>query len=295
MNECIIFVSEYELLNFLKLYTMNKNQHLIYQLEEAAANAWPARTTQTVDGWRLRYTDGVTRRANSVWPNLAPPHTQSNQPEIDERLATVEAFYDERNLPARFQICPVAQPSNLDQILAQKGYTHDALTNVQITTIDKILANNGLEKIEADHGNKVTITHQLNDAWFESYCQAETLNDHASHVRRGILQRITPLTGFASISTSTHASAEHLSPDALGLGVVERDWLGIFCMATKPAARRRGLASALLCGLATWGTKHGATNAYLQVMVSNSPAQKLYTRYGFETVYKYHYREKEKS
>src|SRR5437660_1357047 len=35
-------------------------------VEERAANAWPAETVQAVDGWRLRYADGVTRRANSV-------------------------------------------------------------------------------------------------------------------------------------------------------------------------------------------------------------------------------------
>jgi hypothetical protein len=42
----------------------------IYLLEELAANAWPAEVVQFVDGWRFRYTLGVSsRRVNSVWPN----------------------------------------------------------------------------------------------------------------------------------------------------------------------------------------------------------------------------------
>jgi len=274
---------------------MNNHKNLIYHLEELAANAWPARITQTVGGWRLRYTDGITRRANSVWPNLstlsthpekfrtAPlsiveatspkadtsaklsigmgqnfsgKHPQLNQTNLAEQLATVENFYAQRNLPARFQICPAAQPPTLDETLTQRGYQ-----------------------------NKVTINQHLNDAWFESYCQSEALSTKAIGVRRGILQRIAPLTGFAHIAGADNA------PAALGLGVVERGWLGIFCMTTKPEYRRRGLASTLLHALADWANQQGATNAYLQVMVSNKAAQKLYTRVSFETRYQYYYKE----
>ena len=39
--------------------------------EELAANALPPAVVQVVDGWRLRYNFGVTRRANSV---LASEH-----------------------------------------------------------------------------------------------------------------------------------------------------------------------------------------------------------------------------
>ena len=40
---------------------------LIRLVDELAANAWAAHTNQIVDGWRLRWNDGVTGRANSVW------------------------------------------------------------------------------------------------------------------------------------------------------------------------------------------------------------------------------------
>jgi len=300
---------------------MNNHKNLIYHLEELAANAWPARITQTVGGWRLRYTDGITRRANSVWPNLstlsthpekfrtAPlsiveatspkagmgqnfsgEHPQLNQTNLAEQLATVENFYAQRNLPARFQICPAAQPPTLDETLTQRGYQKDAPTNVQTTSIATILKKLEIkkpkrEKIEHDLGTKVTINQHLNDAWFESYCQAEALSTKAIGVRRGILQRIAPVTGFAHIAGADNA------PAALGLGVVERGWLGIFCMTTKPEYRRRGLASTLLHALADWANQQGATNAYLQVMVSNKAAQKLYTRVSFETRYQYYYKE----
>jgi hypothetical protein len=38
----------------------------ITQIEALAANAIPAAIVQELDGWRLRFNYGVTRRANSV-------------------------------------------------------------------------------------------------------------------------------------------------------------------------------------------------------------------------------------
>lgn len=266
--------------------SMTQHAHLIYQLEELAANAWPARITQTVNGWRLRYTDGITRRANSVWPNLRAADEHS----LDEQIAIVEDFYAQRDLPARFQICPAARPANLEQILDQKGYTDDATTNVQTTLLTNILG-----KIEPDLGVSVTINHHLTTAWANAYDLAEGHSGLASQVRRDIMQRIAPSTGFASIHVADQQDPVATKPAAIGLGVVERGWLGVFCMATDPNFRRRGFASQILGKLARWANQQGATNAYLQVMVENEAAQKVYSRYGFSTVYQYHYREKEQS
>ena len=77
---------------------------------------------------------------------------------------------------------------------------------------------------------------------------------------------------------------------AAGLGVAEREHVGIFAMRTLESERGRGHASAILRGLASWGASEGALTAYLQVEADNSAAQRLYTRAGFRKVYGYHYR-----
>ncbi len=81
-------------------------------IEELALNAWPPAVTQLVDGWQLRFNWDVTRRANSVWPNQA-----GNRHTLAEKLEWVEDFYTRRGQPARYQICPAAQPPHLDDIL----------------------------------------------------------------------------------------------------------------------------------------------------------------------------------
>lgn len=242
-------------------------------LEELAANALPAAVVQVVDGWRLRFNWGVTRRANSVWPNEA-----GNIHTLTEKLAIVEAFYRRWGGPARYQICPAAQPGNLDELLAERGYTTNDRTCVQTASLDTVLA-----QTQANPAYEVILTETFDEQWFAAYCHLEQVNASAAQARQTILQRIGPKTGYALLQKEGQ-------PLAVGLAVVERGWAGLFNMATQTAFRRQGAATAILHTLAKWSRSHQATQLYLQVVEKNPPARTLYSRLGFETAYYYHYR-----
>jgi ribosomal protein S18 acetylase RimI-like enzyme len=79
------------------------------------------------------------------------------------------------------------------------------------------------------------------------------------------------------------------APGGIGFGVVERGWLGIYGMATRPDVRRRGVATAILHALARASAPE-ASNVYLQVEIDNDGAQHCYRRAGFAREYGYHYR-----
>lgn len=247
---------------------------LIRHLEELAANAWPAAVIQVVDGWRLRFNGQVTRRANSVWPN-----EMGNYHTLTEKLALVEDFYARRNSPARYQICPAAQPANLDAILEERGYIRDAPTAVQIAPLALVLP-----AVEPVSTYSVTVAETFNESWFAAYCLAEEVTPQVAEARRAILERIGPRTGYALLQLDGE-------PVALGLGVVERGWIGLFSVATRPEFRRQGAATIVIQALAQWGQRHQASRMYLQVMANNNSALTLYARLGFETLYHYHYRE----
>src|SRR4051794_3530498 len=89
----------------------------VREIETMAFAAWPGLEVAKFDGWLARFAGGITRRANSVWPN-----GQLACDRMDSVLAEVEKFYAQRKLPARFQICPAAQPADLDEILLERGY-----------------------------------------------------------------------------------------------------------------------------------------------------------------------------
>jgi GNAT superfamily N-acetyltransferase len=244
----------------------------ILALEEAAFRAWPALSVLHLDGWELRSTLGITRRANSAW-TLRAIGTRS----LASRIDATEAFYRRLGRPVYFQVTSRSQPTGLDEALADRGYAVEAPVAIQTASLSALLATTppafeteveprvgeGFLHVTADHGR------------FAS----------AKDVFLGILDRIGPRGGFALVRE--RASGE---PIAAGLGVVDGHWIGVFGMQTKPSARRRGAARAVLAALAAWGTGCGATRAYLQVERDNASALALYAQTGFEERYGYHYR-----
>jgi GNAT superfamily N-acetyltransferase len=255
---------------------MSKQQ--VRLIEELAANAWPAESVQYVDGWRLRHSTGSSRRVNSVWPNLA-----GGTVSLEERLGIVEDFYARHGGVARYQITPAAQPDDLEAILRARGYQDDARTAVQRASLKAMLA-----RTTSYPDGRISIAPQFTEQWFTAYCEAEGYGPDEARVRRGIFERIGPATGFVLLAIES-------KPAAIGLGVTERGWLGVFCMITFPDYRRQGAASAVLHALAEWGQGHGAEQVYLQVMENNPPGKALYAKAGFETLYYYYYLARELS
>jgi len=250
----------------------------ILLLETLAANAWPPEQSVELDGWRLRCARGVTRRANSVWPNGSGGTTG-----LQAKLQAVEDFYAALGQPAIYQICDAARPAALDDLLHLGGYSANSYTYVQTAAIRDLLAN--LPPLRLRPHFEIQVSEEFDEEWFDLYCASEEVSGHTAAVRRSILARIQPSHGFALLRSAGQ-------PAAVGLGVAEGGWLGVFCMATLPAYRRQGAAGAVLRTLAIWSQLYGAEDAYLQVMVHNGAAQQLYAKAGFATAYGYHYREK---
>ena len=241
-------------------------------IEELAANAWPAEVIQIVDGWRLRFNHGVSRRANSVWPN-----ENGGRVPVEIRLALVEDFYTRRALPARYHICPACLPVGLDDVLETRGYTVDALTSVQTANITTVLTH-------MQPSYESTYNENLTDAWFDGYINFGGYGQDVAAIVRNSLEHVGPRSVYVVIEEKDQCVS-------VGRGVFERGWVGVFSMATNPEFRCRGYATTVLHALALWGQASGASQMYLQVEIDNAPALALYTRAGFEKFYQYHYRQ----
>lgn len=63
---------------------------------------------------------------------------------------------------------------------------------------------------------------------------------------------------------------------ATGLGILDRDYIGIYAIHVREDYRRRGYARQICTGLLNEGKKRGASHAYLQV-VKNILPQKSFT------------------
>jgi ribosomal protein S18 acetylase RimI-like enzyme len=246
----------------------------VAEIEGLALQAWPGLETERVDGWLLRHAAGVTRRANSVWPNEA-----GGDLDLETKLTRVEAFYHARDLPARFQICPAAQPAGLDARLNERGYRAVARTAVQTTTVAGLLANLG-----EPSSLRVEVTAQPSVRWWACYAAADDVPTASVAARRAICDGIQLATAYAMVLREGEVIA-------VGSATAGDGWVGFFNIATLPQFRRMGAAQSVMGALGQWGQRVGATDAYLQVMAGNEAALRLYAKLSFTPGYYYHYRE----
>lgn len=242
-------------------------------IEELAMQAWPAEIADALDGWWMRWHKMSSRRVNSVWPNA-----WEGMVPLALKLEKVEFFYAMRGQPARYQVCPAAMPAGLDEVLEARGYTVDARTAVQVAAVDTVIG--AAEPARAE----VKLFEKLEDEWLEGYCWVQDENLKSFPSRREALGRVTVPSVYGLVYVGGEVAA-------VGRGVFERGWMGVFGMATGAGFRRQGLASAVLGALAARGKESGVEKMYLQVMENNSGAQALYGKLGFATLYHYHYRE----
>ena len=225
-------------------------------LERLAADAWPALEQVEVHGWRLRASAGVTRRANSALP-------LSDALPVDD----VVAFYRSRALP------PVVQVSDdeTDGALAALGWQRDIDVEVMTGPV-------------TDGTSSADVAEEPDEDWLECLWDVDARGgEEQLEVVRRMLAGISAPAGYASVRRGGRTLA-------VGRGVAQEGHLGVFSMAVRPEARRRGLGRDVLQALRDWAFGHGARTAYLQVFDGNAPARALYASEAFRPAYRYHYR-----
>ena len=196
-------------------------------------------------------------------------------------MQTAEEFYRRRGRPVQYKISPAALPTNLPDVLQVQGFQPYTPTMVQIASLTDMP---GEAPLPSNVG--VTISDTLTDSWFQAYTTAAAYAPESLPVRRGILSRVGPSGCFALLHADGLVAAT-------GLGVVERGWMGVFCVVTFPQFRRRGFARQIMQSLAAWAVSQGAHSTYLQVEEKNAPAITLYANLGYKKLYSYVYLAKE--
>jgi ribosomal protein S18 acetylase RimI-like enzyme len=245
-------------------------------IAELAADAtWPAELSVPLGPWRLRATHGDSHGANSVrtaHPNPSESAT-ANWPGL---ISQAEDFYRQRRLPSIFHISPATIPSDLDQILAARGYSVEKASHVWCADPAEVIR----AAARPDSIGQIVLRDAPDDAWLQC-----ALDESAGPVkiRKQICRRIPAPRVFASVVDQTQTIAT-------ALAVVHSRIAWLYCIATLPAHQRRGHALSLIHSLAQWSTAHNAAANYLQVMSDNVPAQTLYARAAFARQYQYHYR-----
>ena len=241
---------------------------MIRTIEELSMNAWPALHTLLCDGWVLRFADGYTRRANCVNPLYAV------EQDVQEKIAGCEQRYRGLGLPVIFKLTSACQPGDLDDRLAARGYRAEARTSVQLAD---------LRGWTGAPSPAVSLSPQASAEWQAAFVRMHELSGASQITHQRMLGQILPQTCYASLSLAGQVAA-------CGLAVLENGYLGLFDIITAADFRQRGCATQLVSSLLSWGRQQGAHTSYLQVMLNNPPALRLYEKLGFQELYPYWYR-----
>lgn len=232
-------------------------------LERAAAAALRPHESMLDDGWILRADGalGVVRRANAVLPR------GGGRDPLSAKLARAETWYRARGRAPRFLLAPDAEPVGLVDALAVAGYRFE---------VPVLVLTRALEQGAAWVAPDVGCTEAPGAGWRAAYASTLVAHERGERLRLALDAPDPKL--YAAVGT-----------DGCGLAVCSGDLVGLFDLATAPAARRRGVARRVTTALLAWGAAQGARDAYLQVAEDNVAARALYASFGFRPAYRYVY------
>lgn len=249
-------------------------------LDELAANATPAAVTHLLDGWVVRISPELPfRRANSVLTSLGEPA------DVSDAIAVAESVYERLGARAAFQVSSASQPADLDTALAARGYSKEAPVAVLTARVEEV-TRRSVRRSPPPGGTVTEAQTGVSDEWIGSYAAIHA-TDPATRKRVSAYGRMLASVGGVVITASARRDRNVV---ALGFGVVERGWVGVFGMGTAPQMRRTGASSEVLRTIMETAADLGAPDCYLQVERDNAAARAMYAGVGFQRSHVYHYR-----
>lgn len=243
---------------------------MIQKIEELSMNALPALSTVLVNGWILRFANGYTKRANSINP-LYPTSI-----DIMDNIKICDEIFRGNNQDTVFRFTEKEDNFEIDSILEKEGYIYKDKTNVMLKSISNY-------EIDKGYTEGIVISENLNNEWFQAFTKMNKIGEKNSLTLKEMLGKIIPTTYYCYL-------LEKEEIVAVGLGVAERGYVGIYDIYVGEEHRRKGFGYKIMENILYKAAKDGCDYSYLQVVDSNEKAKSLYDKLGYKKQYSYWYR-----
>lgn len=247
----------------------------IKTIEDLSLNAWPSHQMEVFDGWILRFSYFYTHRTNCVEQigmSVLP---------LEEKTEYCEKIYARWKTPCIFKISPVTDPA-MDWLLEKRGYAIEH--PVDVMTMD--IENENLFADAADPA-RLHVSSRVDRKWLNGLFDLKNLSNP---VHRKIVPSMYAAIPKDEIAVYYESGGKIA---ATGLGILDRNFIGIYAIHVSEELRRKGIAESILHTLLSEGKRQGAKKAYLQVVSDNAPAKALYRKLGFTAMYSCWFRVKE--
>jgi ribosomal protein S18 acetylase RimI-like enzyme len=244
-------------------------------LQELSILTWPPKMILNLNGWKVRISEGITKRANSV-----SPMEYSGKNLIDD-ISTAENYFRVNKLPSIFQLPDSFKPASLQEELLSLNYKIVDETIVMVANID------GLDFPKINEEFDIHRLENELDNWLNEQQKINPTSQSQIDGRREILSRI------AQSNAGYFLAKEGNKTVAVGLAILQENYMVIYSMFTHPDYRRKGIAQNLMIKMIEWGDLNLVDYVFLQVESVNTPAKHLYEKVGFKEKYRYRYLVKE--
>jgi N-acetylglutamate synthase len=235
-------------------------------IERATLAAVPPQRLEVCEGWLLGLDDGTVGRAHSAVP-------LRHEAPADALVRVIEARYAAAGLRPCLRVPQGPAFDDLRERLRAAGYVARKPTLVQVAELPLPVTSDA----------QVALATSADAPW-EALFLGEGFDPVDGASRLGILRRSRESL-FASVRREGRAVA-------VGAACFSHGWCGVHGMRTAPAARRQGLAAAILHAFAREARVRGLARMFLQVERENVAAQSVYARLGFTTAWSYAYWQK---
>ncbi len=252
-------------------------EYKIKQIEDLSFNAWPSHQIEVYDGWILRFSYFYTHRTNCV-----EQIGVSSLP-LMKKIRYCESIYKRWKTPCIFKISPIGDPRT-DRVLQERGYEIQHHTTVMTLSLAGFAYRN-----ETDDDVALTVESRVSSAWISAMFRMKNTTDI---MHRRIVPSMYAAIPKDEIAVSVRENGRIV---ATGLGILDRDYVGVYAIHVDEVCRRKGYATRIVQTILSEGKNRGARYAYLQVVTDNAPAKALYRRLGFRKAFAYWFRVKEVS
>lgn len=242
------------------------------QIEDLSLNAWPSYQMQVYDGWLLRFSHFYTHRTNCVEQiglSCLP---------LEEKIRYCEEVYRSWGTPCIFKQSPFTDP-DLDGLLEKRGYHIEHPVMVMTADRQGALASPGLPE-----GYRARMDARVDGPWISRLFE---LKGNIAFIHRQIVPNMYEAIPKDEIAVTVYYGNETAG---LGLGILDRGFVGVYAIHVRREHRRRGLASFIVQAILDEAVMRGFGRAYLQVVEDNAPARQLYRSLGFQDSYRCYFR-----
>ncbi|MHA2391447.1 MAG: GNAT family N-acetyltransferase [Promethearchaeota archaeon] len=256
-----------------------KSKKDIKRFQEFLLNSWPAKNYYFLNGWILRFNDGITSRANSVFP----VRYMGTQKTLDKDIDIVENAYKAYGLPPIFTMHDFHEPVNLKDKLLNRGYQsydHTTALGLKIDEIEYKEINNNFEYI---------ISNSRVKEISEFLARFSKWNEEDQFIIQKINKRIIiPKKCYMITKQGNKVIGTLLAV------LIPQGYLYIGDVFVHPDYRRQDIATSMLNRLVDeWALLNGAESIWLQVEKNNNKALNLYCKIGMIEFYNYYYMKRE--